>query len=69
MHLIDEYITDRENNNYRKAYNALYEAFHQAGVEVLTDHDRAMAGLPTRDVKGWTPQELAILEAARLLKM
>lgn len=39
--------------------------FCRLGVEVITDADRQMAGLPQRDNRGWTNDELEMLELAR----
>jgi hypothetical protein len=35
-------------------------------VEVVTDYTRQEAGLPPRDGKGWTMEELVALERKRL---
>ncbi len=44
----------------------IVKMLHDAGAEVLTDHDRQMAGLQPRDDHGWTPEELIALERHRL---
>jgi hypothetical protein len=43
-------------------YEKIFEALYLAGAEVITDADRAAAGLEFRDAKGLTPTELRILE-------
>lgn len=53
----------------RMLASALYTAFYEAGADAVTDADRANAGLPPRDAKGWTAQELAALELFRLQVM
>lgn len=65
MRIISPYITDYENNLHAKAHEALYKVFHDAGVEVITDMDRAAAGLMPRDDQGYTRDELQILEMRR----
>ena len=51
------------------AYNALMETLMIDGVEVLTDHDRDVHGLPPRGEDGWTHEELVALESSRLGKL
>jgi hypothetical protein len=60
MNIVGEYITDVENDLYRKAYRKLYEAFYDAGADVMTDNDRKMLGLPERGPDGWTVEEKLI---------
>lgn len=47
------------------AQSILTEA-HRVGAEFVTDHDRARLGLPPRDGKGWTDEEIVAYECARL---
>lgn len=61
--------TDPEQRNAYLASNALYDLFYKCGAEVVSDERRAEAGLPARDLKGWTAQELAIMDAKRIQTM
>ncbi len=65
MRVIAPYITDVENNLHAKAHRELYKVFHDAGVEIITDMDRASAGLMPRNDQGYTREELQILEHRR----
>lgn len=47
----------------------LFEALYEVGAEVVTDLDRAAAGLPPRGPHGLTAEELALLEQRRLNAM
>jgi hypothetical protein len=53
----------------REIFHELSETFRQQGVEIITDADRAAAGLPARDGHGWTPAELLALENHRITAM
>lgn len=53
----------------RDACDRLFELFHREGFDVITDEDRAMAGLEKRGELGWTDRELQILENTRMLAM
>lgn len=48
--------------SHRDIYRALFDLLYAAGVEVITDADRARAGLAHRNHKGMTDQELEIYE-------
>lgn len=48
------------------AHYALLKMLYDSGVDVVTDADRAQAGLPPRDNLGWTADELRIIEAIKL---
>jgi len=50
----------------RLVHGALAEALNEQGVDVVTDNDRAEAGLPPRGPEGWTAEELWVLERKRL---
>lgn len=69
MRVIERYLDSspeaREHNVRRLAANALFELFYVAGAEVITDLDRANAGLPPRNDEGYAERELQILEAHR----
>jgi hypothetical protein len=69
MHAIGKYITDEENDHYREAARALLDLFYDNGVDVITDQMRADAGLPPRGEKGWTEQELHVMEMRRIEAM
>jgi hypothetical protein len=69
MHAIGKYITDDRSDYRRKAHEDLYELLYSQGVEVLTDADRLLAGLPVRGNLGWTPDELRALEDERLKRL
>lgn len=49
----------------RDVLEKLYRMFHAAGIDVITDEDRANAGLPARDAYGWTDAELQAIERWR----
>jgi len=55
-----------DEGQMREVHHRLIELFFHKGVEVLTDHDRELAGLPPRDQDGWTADELRIHEARKL---
>ncbi len=65
MRIISPFITDVENDAHRHAHAALYKAFHDVGAEIITDMDRASAGLMPRNDQGYTREELQILEMRR----
>lgn len=46
----------------RHVHRVLYETLAKMGADILTDEDRAAAGLEIRDEGGWTPMELHIME-------
>lgn len=60
---IEQFI---DYDKHRDVMEALIELFCHTGIQVLTDTERAEAGLPPRGPEGWTAQELAVLEAHRL---
>lgn len=68
MHVVGKYICehDDERRNHEKATRELWELFYGAGAEIVTDDTRRQAGLPPRGGKGWTREELQILEAKRI---
>ena len=65
MRLIDRFICphDPEHNLHQRVSEELFKVFYASGVEIVTDMDRANAGLPPRNNQGWTEQELHIMEA------
>lgn len=58
-----------DENLHRKVSRELFEAFYNAGVEIITDQDRRDAGLRPRGEAGLTPEKLLILENNRMLAM
>lgn len=62
MQELEPFINQEDKNPIMRELEAL---FYRQGVEVITDADRQMAGLPQRDNRGWTNDELEILELAR----
>lgn len=69
MHAIGKFITDEERDYHREATRALLDLFFDNGVDIITDQHRADAGLPPRGKKGWTQQELHIMEMKRIQAM
>src|SRR5260221_11639943 len=65
MSLIGYHLERHEGKARREAHQALYEAFYESGVEVITDADRKTAGLLQRGEYGLTAEELQIIEARR----
>lgn len=47
----------------RDVARVLEELFHMSGIQIITEADRAAAGLPPRDHNGMTLEELSIYEA------
>lgn len=54
---------------HREILGALIDVLYATGVEVITDADRAAAGLDHRHDRGMTDQELQIYEARRIEAM
>lgn len=50
----------------RTVHDGLMELIFSDGWEVITDAQRAEAGLPPRNEEGWTAEELVALEQHRL---
>lgn len=70
MHLIGKYLCDHgEERGARYASETLFEALYESGADIITDADRATAGLPPRGPYGITSEELRILEAKRMQAM
>lgn len=64
---LDDLPGVRENR--RDIAERLYRALHDAGVDFITDADRAAVGLPPRGELGWTDSELHALETARMSRL
>jgi hypothetical protein len=70
MHAIHDHLCEHCNLDVRRAVaHALFDLFHDNGYDVVSDEDRRAAGLPERGPKGWTPEELRILESKRILAL
>ncbi len=69
MRLADPYLCTHEGGNHRCFYDELMKLFWNGGFDILTDADRAEAGLPIRGRNGWTVDELRELERYRLEAM
>lgn len=64
MHIVRKYIYD--NKSVSNASRELMETLYESGAEIITDADRAVVGLSTRDSYGLTSEELRIIEARRI---
>ena len=70
MSIIADDLCEHVDNKVRRRISGmLFEAFYNAGVEIIRDDDRASAGLSPRGKKGMTKQELAVLEVKRIEAM
>lgn len=59
MNLIERFLRNDDEVDARGyAARALREFFFTVGVEVITDFERTMAGLPLRDNEGYTEDQL-----------
>lgn len=63
-HIIAPHLRCEEDPRHLR--NELMGLLMAEGVEVLTDHTRAEIGLPPRDGKGWTIEEIHMMEKAYL---
>jgi hypothetical protein len=67
MHVVDKYICDHGPRNFhRDCARELLDLFHDRGVQIITDADRAVAGLSPRNADGVTTEELVLLEQRML---
>lgn len=66
MQKLSPYFDERQDSARRDAYEALLELFHSEGVDVITDAQRADAGLPPRGPDGYTAEEVLAIEKRRL---
>lgn len=69
LEIVKPFLHDNRAYTKRDASRALCEAFYNSGVEVITDADRALAGLRPRNHMGLTREELQALEMHRLNAM
>lgn len=64
MAIVGKYLCDHDGaRGPRDASRELFEALYEAGGDIITDADRATAGLPMRGPYGLTLEQLSILEA------
>lgn len=64
LHHIAPYLDPNpERRADRDVARVLEELFHCSGVQIITEADRAAAGLPPRDHNGMTLEKLSIYEA------
>lgn len=66
MRVIDDKLNEEIPRVRHDTHYALLELFMQEGIEVLSDYDRAAAGLPPRGPDGWTMDEIIAMEKYRL---
>jgi hypothetical protein len=70
MNIVGKHICEHDGrDNRRRVADELFDLLYKAGAEIISDERRAEAGLPPRDLKGWTREELAAMEARRLETM
>lgn len=70
MQVVGKYLCEHgETHGGRDAARELFEMFYEAGADIITDADRAAAGLLPRDEHGLTREEFQILEAKRIQAM
>lgn len=63
MNALDKFIADDDR---KAAYYALVDLFTSKGIDILTAEDRERIGLPPHNEKGWTDQEVRVLELKRM---
>lgn len=64
MHIIGKYLCDHGKvRGHMEASQELMEALYESGAQIITDADRAAAGLLPRGPLGLTVEELRIMEA------
>ena len=66
MQKLGPYFDDRQDSARRDAYEALLELFRSEGVDVITDAQRADAGLSPRGPDGYTVDEMLAIEKRRI---
>lgn len=66
LHHIGPYLA---KDQVRNIANVLSDLFHTTGAYIVTDADRAAAGLPIRDHNGLTLDELVIIERQLIATM
>lgn len=72
MDIVHEYMKRHDRNERdqrdveRDVYEKLMETCEQHGIELISDEDRELVGLPPRGPDGWTDEEIIALERVRL---
>lgn len=67
MNVLSKHICDHDGReNHRDAASKLFELFYESGADIITDADRAAAGLMPRSKYGITKEEMAAMEARRM---
>lgn len=61
LHIVERHIPEKLDR--RAMARELEDLFFCRGVWIVTEADRAKAGLEPRDAQGWTLEELQILES------
>lgn len=70
INIVGKYLCDHgETRGPRDASRDLLEALYESGAEIITDADRAVAGLSPRGPYGLTREQLCILDARRTQAM
>jgi hypothetical protein len=70
MQIVGRYLCEHgEAQGARDASRELFEALYDSGAYIVTDADRAGAGLPMRGPYGLTREELKIMEMKRIEAM
>lgn len=70
MHIMHKYLCNHgDARGSRDASRDLMEALYESGADVVTDADRATAGLAARGPYGVTAEELRIMEVRRVEAM
>lgn len=71
MRVVSPYICDPDARGREEAevYRRLIDHFWTVGIDFVSDHIRAQVGLPLRNDRGWTPQELRVMEDLRIEAM
>lgn len=61
MRALDESLRSYDEDRLpQRVQEEVFKALYEAGVEVITDADREKAGLPARNEKGLTLQEIQV---------
>lgn len=66
LNIVSKYVCEHgDRDAMQDLSRELMEAFYESGADIVTDADRAAAGLRPRDGYGVTKEELHIMEARR----
>ncbi len=70
MHIIGKHLCEHgDAHGARDVSRELFEVIYESGAYIVTDADRAGAGLPMRGPYGLTREELKIMEMKRIEAM